>query len=58
VFFQLTEIEEKQLEKIFIKQNPRENSLFKLLKEEDTLFNWLLVSTIGLLIFKCCLGIR
>ena len=38
-FFWLTEIKEKQSEKMFIKWEPRENSLFKMLKEENTLFN-------------------
>ena len=56
--FQLTEIKAKQLEKISIKQNSEENSLFKLSKKENTSFNWLLVSVIRFLIFKPYLDIE
>ena len=48
----------KQSEKVSARQKPEENSLFKLLKEEKSLFKQLLVFTIGPLIFKHCLRVR
>ena len=46
------------IRELFTKQKPRKSSVLKLLEEGKTSFRWLLVSIIGLLIFKHCLDVR
>jgi len=55
---QLTDVKEKQSEKVSTNLKPDESLMFKESKEERTLFKQLLMSIIGLLIFACCFSIR
>ena len=56
--FQLAKWKKKQLGQVSTRQKLEDSSLFKLSKAGKILFKWLLVSTMGLLIFKHCSGIR
>ena len=56
--FAIHYIKGKKSGKIFIKQNPRVSSLFRLSKTSKTWLRQLLVSTMRLLTFKHCLKVR
>ena len=55
---QLTDVKEKQSEKVSTNLKPDESLMFKESKEERTSFKQLLMSIIRLLIFACCFSIR